>query len=174
MEKDQLTTAKALNFARHDFLNKLQIVLMHIDLDNIPSARKTILNVTDEMRQLARLELLGLPVTANWLMTFGWLYPVYEKVLTCTGTGKPEIRVADDVEVASYLDQIFQGMKELLDPAVEYEAHIYVSSSSTDWSIKIVISGAMLGLSRTLETAASFIIEETNSDNLWTFTLSGQ
>ena len=61
MEKEQLTITKALKFARHDFLNKLQIVLMHIDLDNVQEARKTILNATDEMRQLSRLELLGLP-----------------------------------------------------------------------------------------------------------------
>lgn len=172
MEKEQLTITKALNFARHDFLNKLQIVLMHIDLDNVADARKTILNVTDEMRQLSRLELLGLPETAKWLITFGWLYPAYQKTLTCMT--KPGMRLADDVEIAAYLERLFQGVGELLNPAVEYEAHIEVNSSSTDWSIKISISGAMLEPYRPLETRASFVVEETNSHNLWTFTLSGQ
>ena len=42
----KLTTAEALKFARHDFLNELQLVLLYIDLDKLPEAKQKILETT--------------------------------------------------------------------------------------------------------------------------------
>ena len=46
MGNSKLTTAKALKFARHDFLNELQLVLLYIDLDKLPEAKQKILEAT--------------------------------------------------------------------------------------------------------------------------------
>ena len=47
MGNNKLTTAEALKFARHDFLNELQLVLLYIDLDKLPEAKQKILEATN-------------------------------------------------------------------------------------------------------------------------------
>ncbi len=44
MGNSKLTMAEALKFARHDFLNELQLVLLYIDLDKLPEAKQKILD----------------------------------------------------------------------------------------------------------------------------------
>ena len=51
MKNEQLTSRRRLKFARHDFLNELQLVLMHIDFGNIPKAKQAIINATEEISQ---------------------------------------------------------------------------------------------------------------------------
>ena len=65
MGNEVLRTAKALKFARHDFLNELQLILLYIDLGKLPEAKKKILETTDDMRQLSMLEKLGLAGNGN-------------------------------------------------------------------------------------------------------------
>ena len=61
MGNDKLTTAEALKFARHDFLNELQISLtLYRSWINYLKQRQKILEATDRMRQVAMLERLGL------------------------------------------------------------------------------------------------------------------
>ena len=45
-------------------------------------------------------------------------------------TIKPGIRKVDDLEVASYLDAIFNDVEDSLDAMSEYEAHFDVRASS--------------------------------------------
>jgi len=172
MDKKQLTIAEALKFARHDFSNKLQLVMMHIDLENISEAKKMIFDVTSEMRQESSVELLGLPQTTQWIQTFSWMYPAFQKSLTCTI--KPGIREADDVEIVSYLEQIFSRIEHSLDPVTEYDVQIEINASESEWLIKIIIRGALLEQQGSLVSGKSFSVEESVSSNLWSFTLSGQ
>ena len=53
MGNDKLTMIKALKFARHDFLNELQLILLYIDLGKLPEARQKLLDTTERMRQIA-------------------------------------------------------------------------------------------------------------------------
>lgn len=143
MENKQLTVTEALKFTRHDFLNKLQIILMNIDFNNVSEARQAVLKATDEIRQQTRLEQLRLPKTEQWLVSFGWLYPAFQETLTCTceaGT-----RTTDDQEVVDYLDSVFSEVEQSLDPTIEYTTHMDVSSTSSEWKISISISGDGIG-----------------------------
>ena len=95
MGNNKLTTAEALKFARHDFLNELQLVLLYIDLEKLPEAKQKILEATNRMREVALLERLGLPAVETWLTTFEWLYGTFSKTMTCTlhlEPGKPMIQ----------------------------------------------------------------------------------
>ena len=42
------------------------------------------METTDQMRQVAMLERLGLPAVETWLTTFDWLYGAFPKTMTCT------------------------------------------------------------------------------------------
>jgi stage 0 sporulation protein B (sporulation initiation phosphotransferase) len=172
MGKEQLSLSKALNFARHDFLNDLQIVLMYIDLGKVPEAKKAIQNATEGIRQLSILDRLGLPETEQWISTFGWMYSAFRTTLECEIT--PGIREADDLSVATYLSRIFSDIEGILDVTSEYDAHFVVKASASGWSIHIAVNGAMHGKPLIPETGEEFLVEEAVSDNEWTFTISGR
>ena len=90
MGNDKLTLVQALKFARHDFLNELQLILLYIDLGKLPEAKQKIMDTTDAMRQVAMLEKLGLPAVETWLVTFDWIYSVFPKTITSAiSSGNP-------------------------------------------------------------------------------------
>ncbi|HJF32080.1 MAG TPA: Spo0B domain-containing protein [Sporosarcina psychrophila] len=172
MGNNKLTTAEALKFARHDFLNELQLVLLYIDLDKLPEAKQKILDTTNRMREIAMLERLGLLAVETWLTTFDWLYSAFSKTMTCTITSG--IREADDTEVVTYLERLFSEAEKTLDPTSEYETQIDVQASATSWSITITVHGQMENRLPAPEATGNYMIKETISQNQWTFTISGR
>ncbi len=172
MGNSKLTTAEALKFARHDFLNELQLVLLYIDLDKLPEAKQKILEATDRMREVALLERLGLPAVETWLTTFDWLYGSFSKSMTCTIASG--IREAEDAEVVTYLERMFSEAEKTLDPTSEYETQIDVQATATSWSITITVHGQMENRLPAPIADGNFTVKETLSQNHWTFTISGQ
>ncbi|MER2089818.1 MAG: Spo0B domain-containing protein [Sporosarcina sp.] len=172
MGNKKLTTAQALKFARHDFLNELQLILLYIDLEKLPEAKQKILETTDHMRQIAMLERLGLPAVETWLTTFDWLYAAFPSTMSCTIVKGN--READDASVAAFLEHVFSEAEKTLDPAFEYETKIVVRASSTSWSIAITVYGEMGNKNPIPVTTGNFFTKETISHNQWTFTVSGQ
>ncbi|CAM3110793.1 Spo0B domain-containing protein [Filibacter tadaridae] len=168
-----LTIGNALKFARHDFLNELQVILLYIDLGKIPEAKKKILDVTEGMRQLAMLEGLGLPATEMWISTFDWVYGAFSKTVICKIT--PGVRAVEDGLVVAYLKQVFQDAEASMDPAAEYHAEFIVNASSTSWQIDISVSGGPMDTKLpSPKVIGDFKVEEKVSTNQWTFTISGQ
>jgi stage 0 sporulation protein B (sporulation initiation phosphotransferase) len=172
MGNNQLTTAEVLKFARHDFLNELQLVLLYIDLDKLPEAKQKILETTNRMREVALLERLGLPAVETWLTTFDWLYGAFPKTMTCSITSG--IREADDMEVVTYLEQMFSEVEKTVDPTSEYETQIDVQASATSWSITFTVNAQLKNSLPEPTALGKFTVKETISQNQWTFTISGQ
>jgi len=172
MGNSKLTTAEALKFARHDFLNELQLVLLYIDLDKLPEAKQKILEATNRMREVALLERLGLPAVEIWLTTFDWLYGAFTKTMTCTIASG--IREADDVEVATYLERMFREVEKTLDSHSEYETQIDVQATAVSWSITITVHAQMKNNLLEQVALGNITVKETHSQNQWTFTISGQ
>lgn len=171
MKKEALTVAQALRFARHDFLNQLQVVLMHIDLGKITESKQAILKVSEEFKQLSILEKLGLPETVLWISTFGWHYTAFETRLSCEIESGH--RSVDDLEVVTYLNRLFKKVTENLDELTEYEATIKVFAFSSNWSIEFTVSGTLDGKPKLPEAGKGFLVEESSTENLWIFKISG-
>ena len=172
LKKGQLTIPEVLKFARHDFLNELQIVLMNIDLGNVSHAKKTILRITEGMNNHAKLGTLRLPKTEEWIITFDWMFTAFLKSLTCNITAS--ILEVDDDKLVACLNRIFLDAEKVLNPISEYEAHFDIQASEYDWSIKISVSGLLPEKGIELKTDENLVVEETNSHNLWTFTIRGR
>ncbi|MFC5591130.1 Spo0B domain-containing protein [Sporosarcina soli] len=167
-----LTTAKALKFARHDFLNELQLILLYIDLGKIPEAKRKILDTTDNMRQMSMLEKLGLPETEIWLTTFAWNYNPFATTMTCdivTGTRKTQ-----DATVVAYLKRVFDQAVNAVDAGYEYETKVEVRASATDWCIAFTVKGNMTNMQPIPKAEGDMIVEEALSSHQWTFTIRGR
>lgn len=172
MGNKKLTTAQALKFARHDFLNELQLILLYIDLDKLPEAKQKIIDTTEQMRQAAMLERLGLPAVETWLAAFNWLYVAYSATLTSSIiSGKRE---AEDESVVAYLENVFSVEEKKLDPTSEYKTEIDIQADLSGWSITINVQGNMEYKAPTPKATGNFTVHETILHNQWTFTISGQ
>ncbi len=172
MRKEQLTMAEMLKFIRHDYLNELQLILMHIDLGNTSDAKQTVLNATEKIKQRSMLGRLELPAIEHWLTTFEWRYNAFQATLTCEIT--PGTRKVNEAKVISYLDQVFTEVIKGLNPVTEYRAHINVQASGAEWAIHIAIHGKMDPLPQLPKEEEDFRVEEEASQHLWTFTIRGR
>lgn len=172
MKNVDMTIPKALKFARHDFLNDLQIVLMQIDLGNVSKAKTAILKTTEKLRQDAMLESLRLPETEKWIQIFEWMFTSFHKTLVCEI--KPGVREVDDHVLVAYLEDTFQDIEKILDPMSEYEACFDIKADENDWLVTITVTGALPEKKTATILKEKFIVEETSSHNLWAFTIRGQ
>ncbi|KXH87331.1 Spo0B domain-containing protein [Sporosarcina sp. HYO08] len=172
MEMKKLTIKEALKYARHDFLNELQLVLLNLDLDQKEAARTNILRITERMREEAVLDKLGLPAVETWIHTFVWLHPTFSK--TVTTEIERGVRKSNDVDVASYLDKLFQEIERWIDPLSDYEVNISVYASQTSWSLRFTIQGDFRRKLELPEPMGDFEVTATDSENQWTFTIRGQ
>ncbi|MBO1910752.1 Spo0B domain-containing protein [Sporosarcina sp. 6E9] len=172
MGKKELSQTELLAFARHDFLNDLQIILMHLDLGNPSEARNTILKTTKAMGQRAVLSGFGLPKVQQWLLTFDWVYTAFRSTLSCA-IKKASRSVSDDTIVA-YLEAIFTEVEDELDPLSDYDVHFDIFADENEWSMTITIKGELPATKKTRIGPDDVKIEEMISHNLWVFKLIGQ
>lgn len=172
MESENLTIGKALKFARHDFLNELQLMLLYMDLGKMPEARRTLLEATERMRHLSMLEKLRLPKTEMWLNTFEWSHTAFSKKLhSDIIAGK---RNANDEAVADYLEQLIVIVEAAVDPMDEYIIHIAVHATEKQWMIQLIIEGPLTGTPTLPQTDGGFEVSGVLQEKEWTFTVSGQ
>lgn len=172
MGSENLTIGKALKFARHDFLNELQLMLLYMDLGKTPEARKTLLEATERMHHMSTLENLRMPETELWLSTFDWRHTVFSKTVKCTILAGD--RMVDDSEVANYLEQLMSTIGKEVDPMGEYNVDVLVNASTEEWEIQLTIQGSLAGISRVFQVSKGFQVCETLQDEQWTFTISGR
>jgi len=174
MKSEDLTIGKALKFARHDFLNELQLMLLYMDLGKMPEARNTLLEATERMRHISMLEKLRLPKTEIWLSTFEWRHTAFSKKLKCDIIAGN--RTANDDAVAEYLEHLIGIVKEAIDPMDDYIVHITVKANENRWSLQLTIEGPLsFTESPTLpQMEGGFEVSGVLQDKQWTFTLSGR
>lgn len=172
MGKEQLSQAEVLAFARHDFVNDLQIILMHLDLGNPSEAKSAILRATNAMNQRSLLSSLELPKVQQWLLTFDWVYTTFSSTLTCVV--KKGVREVSDDSIVTYLEAIFNDVEEVVDPLSEYDVHFDIFADEQEWTITIKIKGELPEAKKAIGNPDNLVVEETISNNLWRFKLLGQ
>ncbi|MFS0575351.1 Spo0B domain-containing protein [Sporosarcina sp. 179-K 3D1 HS] len=172
LENKQLSVAETLKFARHDFLNELQLILMHIDLGQLLEAKNTIHAATGRIRQTAVLDKLGLPKTAIWLSTFSWRFASFTTTVSCDV--RHAVGHVEDELLVDYLEAVFQEAVKQLDVTAAYELQIDVHASKTDWFIRFQVDGPVGNLSPAPVPVGAFSVDESISHNQWMFTVRGQ
>ncbi|WP_210366759.1 sporulation initiation phosphotransferase B [Bacillus sp. REN3] len=70
--KKEWDTIEVLRHARHDWMNKLQLIKGNLSLDKVDRAKDVIEEIIMEARQEAKLSNLHLPQFASTLLTCNW------------------------------------------------------------------------------------------------------
>lgn len=172
MKPDKLTTAQALKYARHDYLNDLQLLLMYIDLNKLSDAKQMISYTTERMRHLAKLEKLGLPETELWLSTLEWNFTMFTKELTTSIENGQ--RLANDAQIAIFLQEVLTTLKKSLNPSHDYTISINVCADAEQWSIELQIVDFPYEHPNEWPSIDHCEIGEKNESTSWTLVLTGQ
>ena len=172
MTKAELSIMDVLKRARHDYLNELQIILMHIDLDNGVQAKQKIISITDDMRHYSKLEKLRMPALEQWLTTFEWLYSSFHKRLICDI--ETSIKSVKEEELIFWLQSLFNEVENVVNPISEYNVTFTINVSKDSWSLDITVKGELPNKEITIQQNETILVEKTISHNLWTFTIRGQ
>ncbi|KAB2334067.1 Spo0B C-terminal domain-containing protein [Cytobacillus gottheilii] len=117
---------EVLRHARHDWLNKLQLIKGNLALDKIDRAKEIIDEIVLESQQEAKLSNLKIPLFASLLLTYNWenhFFQLEYDVLEVDGNSC--IKQLDDKALAQWTSTFFECLNASVKPY--YENHLSVS-----------------------------------------------
>ena len=130
---------EALRFARHDFLNQLQLIKMNIDLARLDDAKTVIDHYTTEVKALYELSKLCLPLTSEWLQTVNWRFAGFQVNLT-SDIETPCNPLLDE-PIREVLEQAIKQLHKDLSPFTEQLLHIHIVCTQTDFKLTFDAKG---------------------------------
>lgn len=174
MGKSELTVRDAMKFARHDFLNELQLILMHMDLNNVPEARRKLLDATERMRIDSQISGLDMPALETWLLTFDWNYIAFSKVVKTSMVPGKSARKADGRAIVEVLDGVCQQLVDGADPYADCEVNIFVKTTSDEWEVSLSLPGQTAPIVWNDVYEKDWTAKLSVDNEYWTFTFRGQ
>jgi stage 0 sporulation protein B (sporulation initiation phosphotransferase) len=130
---------EALRFAKHDFLNQLQLIKMNIDLARLDDAKAVIDHYTTEVKALYELSKLSLPLTSEWLQTVNWRFAGFQVNITSDieTTCKPHL----DEPIRDVLEQAIKILHNELSPFTEQLLHIHIVCNQSEFKLTFDAKG---------------------------------
>lgn len=122
---------EVLRHARHDWLNKLQLIKGNLALDKIDRAKEIIDEIVLESQQEAKLSNLNIPLFASLLLTFNWknhFFQLEYDVLEVEGCSS--VKQLDDKALAQWTSAFLKCLNTSVKPY--YENHLSVSIEPQD------------------------------------------
>ncbi|AQQ52903.1 Spo0B domain-containing protein [Planococcus lenghuensis] len=165
--KDKLTVAEALQHARHDFLNKLQLIKINADLGKTDR----ISGLIEEFAELAKVQSclvrLGLPVTEEWLLTAGWRFPEFLVNVECSGDRAPQEL---DQQFTDFLEALLIGITETCDMETETVCTVRLGAEQSLFKITVLLNGHLPALPSYPEDVLTVEQQQAEQDTIITVT----
>lgn len=118
MEK-QWSTVDVLRHARHDWLNKLQLIKGNLDLNKPERVKQIIEEIVIESQQEAKLSNLKIPLFASLLLTANWeAYPF-----------QVEFEVIDGTQCSNLDDELLEEWTKSFLNCLRAVADVYTDNS---------------------------------------------
>ncbi|MBM4762426.1 Spo0B C-terminal domain-containing protein [Bacillus sp. B15-48] len=121
--KKEWDTLEVLKHARHDWLNKLQLIKGNLSLNKVDRVKEIIEEIILDARQETMVTNLNLPQFASTLLTCNWEQHYF--LLDYEVADFPRNHKLDDQLLSQWLNQLF----EVLDKSIEkyHENHLSVT-----------------------------------------------
>lgn len=172
MNEKQFSVTEALRFARHDFMNQLQLIRMNLELGRVEDAKSVIDAYASRMFELAELNKLGLPKLYEWIQTAPWKYPGLNLEFSCKGEQVDERIDSPSIKI---LDRLFGELKNRLNPYDELECHVAITAVSGVFTMGITVLGRIENLDRAVISEEQSVLQasvEQLSPEEWKFTVT--
>ena len=102
--KKEWNTVEVLRHARHDWLNKLQLIKGNLDLNKLDRVREIINEIVIEAQNESKLSNLNIPQFASLLLTSNWENHSFQL----------EFEVIDELKCGSIDDKVLVNWTSLL------------------------------------------------------------
>lgn len=112
VKPNKLTVPEALRLANHDFLNRLQMIMMYNELGKQEQCQAYITKAVNEMQVVSAVNRAGTPVLAEWLLTVGWRYNEFAVALTSTVTGTATVA---ETAIVAYVEACIAAIAKQVD-----------------------------------------------------------
>ncbi|MFE8703462.1 Spo0B C-terminal domain-containing protein [Cytobacillus sp. FJAT-54145] len=124
MKKDW-NTVEVLGHARHDWLNKLQLIKGNLSLNNIERAKAIIDEIVVEAGQQSKLSNLKIPQFASMLLTYNWENHSFQLEYEILDHSNISIPVINDQLLTEWTSSFF----ELLNASIKlyHENHLSIT-----------------------------------------------
>ena len=117
VKPNKITVPEALRLANHDFLNRLQMIMMYNELDKKQQCQMYIAKTVQEMQVVSTINRAGAQHLAEWLLTVAWRYKQFTVTLTSTVEATATIAEA---AIIAYLDT---AIAEIANQVDNYQPH---------------------------------------------------
>ena len=140
MPSDELTVQEVIRYANHDFMNRLQVINMNLDLGHTDAAKALIEQYAESTRMLSELNRLASPQLTVWLQTCKWRYPNLYVQITCSV--EEALEAIYDQPLVEYLEKTVLHYYDHLNASVETELSIDVMVTHNTKKLVVCLEGA--------------------------------
>jgi stage 0 sporulation protein B (sporulation initiation phosphotransferase) len=116
MMKNELNLVEALRYARHDWMNRLQLIKGNMDLGRMDRARQIIEEIVSEAQNESKLSNLRLPKFSELLLTYNWQTHFIKLEFEVLEAEAPDI---DDDRLYQWFTGFFSVMENSVKPYEE-------------------------------------------------------
>lgn len=128
--KREWTIIELLRHARHDWLNKVQLIKGNLSLNNIDRVNEIINEIVVEAHQEALLSNLNFPQFATILLTYNWRnLPVYLEFEVLEGENVHGRSIHDQL-LANWTDAFLENLNESVDLLEENHLSVTIEPES--------------------------------------------
>ena len=173
MKRKQLTVNETLRFAKHDFLNDLQIISMNLQLGKVDEAKQWIDQISMKLQKQSLLHKLSLPLTTEWLLTVKWRYPEFQFTITNEPMNRISLHEDVDMQIVFYLEETMIQLQKNIDPYEEQMIFIRFKQVEGSLHLQVEAQGKWQAQLQLPRPEPYFIfIEKENSETKYVYELS--
>lgn len=173
MTEKPLSVNEVLRHAHHDFLNELQLIKMHLALDDANAADQVVDNVSAKLTQFFRINGLHSEQFVEWLHTCEWRFPSIN--ITIESDISSKLPSTWDRPLRNFFECTFQHVHQSLDPLCDQNCELYIMSTEDKLEILFTLTGKweFQEFTLPLESTELIVATEHYSDTLWRYRVIG-
>lgn len=168
-----LSVNEVLRHVHHDFVNELQIIKMHLALNDAAAANQAVDNVSAKFTQFSRMNGLQSERLVEWLHTCQWRFSSIE--FTIESNLAVKIPTSWDTPIRNFLEETVQHVHPIVDPMHQQNCEIYIMSTADKLEILFTLSGKweLKPFNLPINSMELIVEEECYSDTLWRYRVIG-
>ncbi|WP_212964996.1 Spo0B C-terminal domain-containing protein [Lederbergia ruris] len=132
---DKEETLTLLQHARHDWLNRIQLIKGYLALGKVDQAERVIEEIVLESQQETKLTKLGLPEFATLLLLHNWGGEGHAFQIEYEFINDLPVHFINDLKLTSWMKSFFQTISDALHPL--YGNRLYVSIKPLEKSLSL-------------------------------------
>lgn len=168
--KKELSIPEIIRHLNHEFLNKVNLIQMYIDLGKIEESKKIIRDMAEHCKVVSNIHQLKCPKLITWIETFTFNFPAIR--FKIKSNVKQPIPIQLDEKIEEYLNRSVCHVYEEIDPYMEHNLTLTIDSDKDQFAIHFDLNGNWNAPKFNTKNIEDFIVETFEETNqTWKFVI---